>query len=140
MKSSVKLFSVFLVMLISINQALSRDGIDAKGSLDGAFSSWGRISLKGDWQIETVKGKTYIVLTENFRAKEGPDVKIFLSPLEASNITGENATEGSAFIHLVSDFEGANRIEIPADIDVSAYRTLVFHCEQYSVLWGVSPL
>ena len=140
MKSSIKLFSVLFLVLISVNQAFSSEVINAKGSLEGAFSSWGRTSLKGDWQIQTVEDKTYLVLAENFRAKEGPDVKIFLSPLEASQITGKNAAEGGAFIHLVSDFDGENRIEIPAGIDVNAYQTLVFHCEEYSVLWGVSPL
>lgn len=140
MKSSIKVFSLLFLVLISMNQAFSREAVHARGSLEGAFSSWGRTSLKGDWQIQTIESKTYIVLADNFRAKEGPDVKIFLSPIEASQITGKNAAEGSAFIHLVSDFDGANRIEIPAGIDVNAYKSLVFHCEEYSVLWGVSPL
>lgn len=112
----------------------------SEGSLKGAFSSWGKSSLSGDWKIVETDGKHYIELADNFEAKKGPDVKIFLSPLQATTINGNNASEGSVFIKLISDFKGKSRIEIPEGIDVSQFNSLVFHCEEYSKLWGVSPL
>lgn len=139
MKRSIAIFSIIFLSLFGANQAFSHE-VAAKGSLTGAFSSWGKSSLEGDWEIQTVDGKNYIVLADNFKAKKGPDVKIFLSPLDADAITGKNAAKGSAFIYLINDFEGSSRIEIPEDINVNDYKSLVFHCEEYSKLWGVSPL
>lgn len=140
MKKGIALFGLFLLTLISVNQAISDEQVQLSGSLEGAFSSWGKTSLQGDWKIVSVDGKTFIELAENFKAKEGPDVKIFLSPLAAADITGKNAAEGSAFVYEISSFEGENRIEVPSDIDLGGYQTLVFHCEEYSKLWGISPL
>ena len=35
-------------------------------------------SLSGSWSIEQFEGKRYIVLADDFRARKGPDLKIFL--------------------------------------------------------------
>lgn len=112
----------------------------ADGSLTNSFSSWGSPSLQGDWQIVKSDDKIFIELADNFKAKEGPDVKIFLSPLAAKDINGDNASQDSLFISLVTKFEGQTRIEIPTGTDLSQYQSLVFHCEAYSKLWGSSPL
>ncbi len=112
----------------------------ASGSLEGAFSSWGKSSLQGDWKIVEDGGAHYIELGDNFRAKKGPDVKIFLSPTPSAQVTGDNAVAGSVFVELISDFDGSARIAIPAGTDISQFQSLVFHCEAYSKLWGSSPL
>ena len=137
-KNFLTLFT--LVSLFLASSALIAGETVTEGSLEGAFSSWGKSSLSGDWKIVEADGKHYIELADNFQAKKGPDVKIFLSPLEATAIDGNNAANGSVFIKLISDFKGKRRIEIPEGIDVSQFNTLVFHCEEYSKLWGVSPL
>jgi len=137
-KKLLTLLSLFSLIVAS-NIAFAGETV-AEGSLEGAFSSWGKSSLSGDWKIVAEDGKHFIELSDNFQAKKGPDVKIFLSPLEASTINGNNAAEGSVFIKLISNFKGKNRIEIPEGIDVSQFNTLVFHCEEYSKLWGVSSL
>ncbi|MEM1189983.1 MAG: DM13 domain-containing protein [Pseudomonadota bacterium] len=112
----------------------------ASGSLQGAFSSWGKSSLQGDWKIVEDGGAQYIELDDNFHAKKGPDVKIFLSPTPSAQVTGDNAVDGSVFVELISDFDGSTRIEIPAGTDLTQFQSLVFHCEAYSKLWGSSPL
>lgn len=112
----------------------------ASGSLNGAFSSWGKSSLQGDWKIVEEAGTQYIELGNNFKAKKGPDVKIFLSPTPSADVTGNNAVNGSVFVKLISDFDGSARIAIPAGTDLSQFQSLVFHCEEYSKLWGTSPL
>jgi hypothetical protein len=40
----------------------------------------------------------FIVLAENFKAKNGPDLKIFLSSETLSEVTGKTATKGSLLI------------------------------------------
>ena len=110
------------------------------GSLNNAFSSWGSPSLRGDWQIVEDNGNYFIELSDNFKAKQGPDVKIFLSPTAADDVTGNNAVDGSVFVTQISDFEGSARFAIPAGTDVSQFESLVFHCEAFSKLWGSSAL
>ena len=112
----------------------------AGGSLSSAFSSWGRPALQGDWQIVEDGGAYFIELGDNFKAKDGPDVKIFLSPTPASEVTGNNAVKGSVLVHQLSEFKGSARIPLPADVDPSQFQSLVFHCEAYSKLWGTSAL
>ncbi|MEM1435518.1 MAG: DM13 domain-containing protein [Pseudomonadota bacterium] len=121
-------------------QAADDDATLADGSLEHAFSSWGKPSLEGDWQIVLDNGAYFIELSENFRAKKGPDVKIFLSPTPAAQVTGSNAVDGSVFVEQISDFDGSARIAIPAGTDISEFQSLVFHCEAYSKLWGSSAL
>jgi len=135
--ASVKILS--LCLILSATTAFA-DNVLSSGQLEPAFSSWGKASVQGDWKIIKADGKHYIELADNFKAKSGPDVKLFLSPTKASSVTGNNATKGSIFIKLINDFDGKARIELPANIDISQYQSLVFHCEEYSKLWGVSAL
>ena len=132
----ITLFALFSTL--TVYQAQSAEL--ASGTLQGAFSSWGKSSLQGDWKIVEENGTHYIELANSFRAKKGPDVKIFLSPTASTEITGDNAVSGSVFVKLISDFDGSARIAIPAGTDLSQYQSLVFHCEAYSKLWGSSPL
>ena len=100
----------------------------------------GSDSLAGDWVIVKNGDDHYLQLNENFNAKKGPDVKVLLSPLKRSDITGDNAAEGSLFIVLLENFEGASQFKIPSGTNISDYQSLVFHCLEYSKLWGTSAL
>jgi hypothetical protein len=79
---TIALLLTFLVLLsLNVNQAVAADDVLPSGGLTGAFSSWGKSSLQGGWKIVRVRDKTFIELDENFKEKECPDEKIFLSPL-----------------------------------------------------------
>ncbi|MEM9758472.1 MAG: DM13 domain-containing protein [Pseudomonadota bacterium] len=138
MKNTI--LAVSLTVLGALASVQAQAAELASGSLQGAFSSWGKSSLQGDWKIVEDGGAQYIELDDNFRAKKGPDVKIFLSPTPSAQVTGDNAVDGSVFVELISDFDGSARIEIPAGTDLTQFQSLVFHCEAYSKLWGSSPL
>ncbi|MGH1487732.1 MAG: DM13 domain-containing protein [Cellvibrionaceae bacterium] len=140
MKNIIISLVLFVFTVFSINHSVADNTAITSGSLKGDFSSWGKPSLQGDWRIVQEGNKTFLELDENFKAKKGPDVKIFLSPTESSNIDGNNAVKGSLFIKLISTFEGKARIELPTGVDLTQYKSLVFHCEEYSKLWGSSPL
>lgn len=142
MKNMILSISLAILGAVATSQAQAADadGAVAGGSLDNAFSSWGKPSLQGDWQIVEDNGALFIELGENFKAKKGPDVKIFLSPTADTQVTGDNAVNGSILIKQISDFDGSARIAIPAGTDLSQFQSLVFHCEAYSKLWGSSAL
>ncbi len=133
-------FILGLILLLGFTTSHAANKVLYSGKLEADFRSWGSDSLSGDWRISERGGKKYVQLLNNFDAKQGPDVKIFLSKKAQANVSGDNAANKAVFISLVSQFEGSSEYEIPADIDIRQFRTLIFHCEAYSKLWGSSQI
>lgn len=132
------LFGVVLSLAAVFTQAESHSN---GGDFSHAFKSFvSGPSVVGGWHIEQADGQQVLVLNDSFKAKSGPDVKLFLSPTAASKVTGRNATDGSVFLVQLDRFDGNQRFVLPAGTDLSQFKTLVLHCEEYSKLWGTSPL
>ncbi len=93
-------------------------------------------SIAGDWEIVAEGDRNYVVFKDNFKAKNGPDLKIFLSPMELSKVNGKTATKGSVLVAKLKSVKGGQKYPIPGDIDLSNYRSVLVHCEKYAVLWG----
>ena len=96
--------------------------------------------LKGAWEVVQRGDKTFIVFGEDFRAANGPDLKIFLSPQTVSEVTGKTAVNGAINIGELKSTKGAQEYEVPAGVDVSNFNSVLVHCEAYSVLWGGGDL
>ncbi|MEM7762954.1 MAG: DM13 domain-containing protein [Pseudomonadota bacterium] len=126
---------IFLTLFVSFS-----------GATQSAFAAddntWTKRSqkIKGSWQIVETDAGVFLELDEQFKTRRAPDLKLFLSPLAADDVTASNATSGSVLIAKLKKAKGAQRYEIPADIDLSQFQTLVLHCEAYTKLWGVSAL
>lgn len=93
--------------------------------------------------VETVDGERRtrtLELADDFRTKKGPDLKIVLSPLSYTEATSKKALDGGLVLGLLERFDGASRFEVPADADLSRYRSLLVHCEEYTLLWAAAPL
>ena len=140
MKKLAYYLSATTLLLISMLPVSAFAEVVANGELTPAFSSWGNKSVIGSWKIVKEDQAYVIVLGDDFSAKDGPDVKVFLSPKKASDIDGSNAAEGSLFVTQITRFKGQYRIDLPKDVNLDSYQALVFHCEEYSKLWGTSPL
>lgn len=96
--------------------------------------------IQGSWSIvETAEGR-FLELDDAFKTRRAPDLKLFLSPRAAADVTPNNAVDGSVLISKLRKARGGQRYELPADLDLEQFETLVLHCEQYTKLWGVSPL
>lgn len=96
--------------------------------------------LKGDWEVIHRGEKTFIVFGDNFRAARGPDLKIFLSPKSVSEVSGKTAVSGSLNLGELKATKGGQEYEVPADVDLSDYGSVLVHCEAYAVLWGGGDL
>lgn len=92
--------------------------------------------LKGAWEVVQRGEKTYIVFGEDFRAANGPDLKVFLSPQTISEVTGNTAVNGAINIGELKSTKGGQEYEVPAGVDLSSFNSVLVHCEAYSVLWG----
>ena len=99
-----------------------------------------RKSISGSWSIQQDKDGRFIVLGDDFKAKNGPDLKLFLSPTSIDKVTGKTAIEGSYFVADLKRIKGAQQYRIPDDVDLSIYLSLLVHCEKYAVLWGGGAL
>lgn len=134
---SLLILTTLVVSLFSVTSAAETL---AAGTLTPAFSSWGKKSVVGSWEVVEEEGRHFIVLGDDFSAKDGPDVKIFLSPKKADEINGSNATEGSVFVTQITRFKGQQRIALPKKANLADFESIVFHCEAFSKLWGTSAL
>ena len=95
--------------------------------------------IRGSWQIETRDDGRYLVLSEDFRTRRAPDLKIFLSAEPAEAVTSDNATQGH-FLAALETHRGGSQYRLPDDLDLSAFRSIVIHCERFSKLWGAGTL
>ncbi len=97
-------------------------------------------NIKGTWSIVTEGDTSYVVLSDDFRTRNAPDLKIFFSPLAASDLTDDNATEGSILVSQLESNKGGQRYAIPEGVDLSTFNSIIIHCERFSKLWGSSSL
>lgn len=103
---------------------------------------WTKKSYKsaGDWSIFQDGDKTYVKLSRDFKTRSAPDLKIFLSPLEARRTSGRNATDGSVLVAPLSSNEGEQIYEIPEGVDLTQFKSILIHCQQFSKLWSAADL
>ncbi len=99
-----------------------------------------RKNTRGAWEIVDTGAGRVLRLADNFSTGRGPDIKVFLSPLALGDAKGANATDGAVFLGQLSSRQGAAEFAIPADVDVTAFQSLLIHCEEFSVLFGGAAL
>ena len=95
-----------------------------------------RYTIKGGWSLAKENGKTVIRFDEGFKTKGGPDLKVFLHTNTVEAVAGENITQNGLKIGVLKSNKGAQSYIIPDDVNVSDYKSVLIHCEAFSVLWG----
>lgn len=97
--------------------------------------------IYGNWSITDNDGKRELVLDDAFKTLRGPDVKFFLSQKRMENIDKREAVDiDGVFLGEISSFSGAQSYNIPDDIVMDDYESIVVHCKAYSVVWGGTNL
>ena len=97
-------------------------------------------SIRGSWSIVEEGESRFLVLSDDFKTKKAPDLKLFLSPQELSSVNGKNATDRVVLIGSLQSPRGGQRYLIPDGVDLGRYSTLLLHCEKYSKLWGAATI
>ncbi|MEM6811010.1 MAG: DM13 domain-containing protein [Pseudomonadota bacterium] len=123
----ITIFSLFLLM---------------GNSLAGEPASWENqeTKVKGEWQIEKRSDGNYLLLGDEFKTRNAPDLKLFLSKKNFSDVKGSNATQDAIFLAKLNSNKGAQAYKIPANVNLQDYESLVLHCEQFSKLWASTPI
>lgn len=124
---------VMLGMIIGVAAAENVNAAEAKPFTNVAMKT------SGNWSIETREDGTYIVLADNFKTRGAPDLKIFLHTLQADDVENDNAAQG-LFVAELKGKKGAQEYKIPANVNLSDYKSIVIHCEQYTKFWAAGSL
>lgn len=113
--------------------------VETTAKTGGGFEK-ASFSIDGSWTIEQRGDTRVLVLSEDFKTRSGPDLKVFFSPKRFDEVTGKTATEGSYYLAPLQSRRGAQEYELPADLDLAAFSSVLIHCEAYSKLWGGADL
>lgn len=80
---------------------------------------------------------SHVLRFEDLETDNGPDLRVILSPAEPG--AGDYAT-GSVELGTLKGNIGDQNYEIPADVDLSAFHSVVIWCERFSSPFGVAPI
>lgn len=97
-------------------------------------------TISGSFEILKKDGGTYLVLSDDFKTKSAPDLKIFLSKKPLNSITGKNATKDAILVSKLKKNKGGQTYKIPGNIKLSEYASIIIHCEEYGIFWGGNSL
>ena len=108
----------------------------------GSSGEWSRQEYKiaGSWSIVEQDGKLFVKLSEDFKTRSGPDLKIFFSPRALDSLSGKNVTTDGVLVARLRSHKGAQSYAIPPGIEPGSFKSIVIHCEKYSTLWGGASL
>ncbi|WP_409434005.1 DM13 domain-containing protein [Litorimonas sp. RW-G-Af-16] len=95
-----------------------------------------RYTISGNWQIDQDCTSTIVNFGESFKTKGGPDLKVYLSKLPLSELSNKTVDRNGMKLSVLKANQGAQSYTIPADVNLSEYKSVVIHCEAFSVLWG----
>ena len=94
-------------------------------------------AIRGTWSIVERDGRTFIEFDDQFRTRNAPDLKVFLTADSSATLENENAIDNAVFIARLQSNRGAQSYELPADVNAADFSSVIIHCEQYTKLWGV---
>jgi len=95
-----------------------------------------KYNIKGQWKVVQKNGQTIIRFSDDFKTKNGPDLKVFLSPQSVGDVTGKTALQGAVTLGVLKSNKGTQDYIIPKGVSLANFSSVLIHCEAYSVLWG----
>lgn len=95
-----------------------------------------RYNIKGTWKVTEKDGQRVIAFDDDFKTKGGPDLKIYLSSKSIAELESGDVLDTSHKLGILKSNRGAQSYIIPADINLSDYKSVLIHCEAFEVLWG----
>ncbi len=97
-------------------------------------------NILGNWSLKQENNQVYLIFHSNFKTKNGPDLKVFLSKQSSSTLNGKNASENAIFLKDLKSNKGEQKYLIPANVNVVDYKCVLIHCLKYDKLWGYGTL
>jgi hypothetical protein len=97
-------------------------------------------AASGDAVIYRLPDGTHVLRLEGFSSTNGPDLYIGLSghPMPRSN--GELHESGYVELERLKGSEGSQNYALPADLDLSLFKSVVIYCKAFSVVFSTAEL
>jgi hypothetical protein len=81
-----------------------------------------------------------ILRLENFQVENGPDLYVYLVPVDSVPNTTGSEIPGSVSLGRLKGNVGDQNYEIPADLDLGQYKSVVIWCQAFAVPFSAAPL
>ena len=102
----------------------------------GSFESVAHSAVGTATAIRTAAGARVLTLT-NFEVDNGPDLRVYLV---AGPARDESEVEDFEDLGALKGNKGNQQYELPRDIDLGRYTTVVIWCRAFSVNFARAPL
>ena len=89
-------------------------------------------------KIVKVNGKRYLEFDKAFTTARGPKVRVVLH--RKNNVPVKIKSENYVTISRLKGFDGAQRYEIPANLDLDDFKSVAIWCEKFNVTFGYASL
>ena len=114
---------------------------DAVTLLQGEFKDADRFHQgSGTATVYELPDGSQLLRVEDFQVTNGPDLRVLLSVHPDPATQSEIKDQGYVELAKLKGNIGNQNYEIPADIDATAYNSVVIYCKPFHVLFTVAPL
>ena len=93
---------------------------------------------QGQVSVVEEDGARYLEIGEDFQSDEGPALEVILHKAETVDLKVEEGDYIS--LGALQSFSGAQRYQIPEDVDLSQYQSVAVWCEEFNATFGYAPL
>ena len=94
----------------------------------------------GQATIYELENGERVLRLENLRVTNGPALVVLLSAHPDPRSGSELKDDGHVELGKLKGNIGNQNYEVPADVDVSLYRSVVIYCKPFHVIFSVAPL
>ena len=92
----------------------------------------------GQVSVVEEEGVRYLEIAQDFQSDRGPALEVIL---HKSNTVGLKVEEGDyVSLGTLKSFNGAQRYQIPDDLDLSQYQSVAVWCQEFNATFGYAPL
>jgi len=105
----------------------------------GSFYNLAHLS-SGEAVIYQLAGGSRILRLQNFSVDNGPDLYVYLVPADPVPSTSGTEIAGYYTLGRLKGNIGDQNYEIPADLDLSQYKSVVIWCQAFAVPFSAAPL
>lgn len=93
----------------------------------------------GRAMLLTLDDGSRLLRLENFATDNGPDLRVYLSSAAATE-SGDAVTQDFVDLGGLKGNMGNQNYEVPAEVDLSRFESVVIWCRRFSVAFGAAAL
>lgn len=107
--------------------------------LQGSFYNVAHVGA-GEALVYQLADGSRILRLQNFSVENGPDLYVYLVPVDPVPSGSGSEIPGSYSLGRLKGNIGDQNYEIPADLDLSQYKSVVIWCQAFAVPFSAAPL